>query len=211
MSGPTGLLLVTMEPQALSEEEFNDWYDMEHIPERIAVDGFQSAQRYVCVEGWPKYMAIYDLDDLDVLESPGYLASSRENTSPWSKRVVPRVQGQHRIEATQLYPGGVPTLTGDRRGRLCLIRFRGVPTDEIGKSVIAGLRRRFENLPGVAQLRVFRIENHGGTDYLAVVEERVPLTDHSLDPALFGDYAGTVDLVNVYSPYWRRSPLPGVM
>ena len=32
-----GLLLVMMEPPEEMEEEFNEWYDTEHIPEREAV------------------------------------------------------------------------------------------------------------------------------------------------------------------------------
>jgi len=52
-----GLLLVTMEPTAAMQEEFNDWYDQEHIPERIALPGFLSATRWVCLQGWPRYLA----------------------------------------------------------------------------------------------------------------------------------------------------------
>src|SRR3546814_3022829 len=51
-----GFLMVTMEPPAAIEEEFNDWYDTEHVPERAAVDGFETAQRYVCVDGFPRYI-----------------------------------------------------------------------------------------------------------------------------------------------------------
>ena len=32
-----GLLLATMEPMPGFEEEFNDWYDTEHVPERVGV------------------------------------------------------------------------------------------------------------------------------------------------------------------------------
>jgi len=37
------------------EEEFNAWYDSEHLPERLAIPGFRSAR-----EG--KYLATYELD-----------------------------------------------------------------------------------------------------------------------------------------------------
>ena len=55
-----GLLLVTMEPPASLEDEFNDWYDTEHFPQRRGLPGFESASRWVCIEGWPRWAALYD-------------------------------------------------------------------------------------------------------------------------------------------------------
>lgn len=209
MTESKGLLLVTMEPQALSEEEFNDWYDTEHVPERGAMPGFLSALRYVCIQGWPRYMALYDLVSLAALRSPEYLALSGDGFTPWSKRVLPRVQGQYRVEGSLIHPADAVTLPGPQRGRLALFRFRAAA--DAADPIVAGLRERFEGRPGVAQLRVFRVENHGGNDLIALVEQRSPLADLQLDPSLFAGWEGSVDMVNVYTPYWRRGSLPGVM
>ena len=46
-----GFLLVTMQPPPAFEEEFNAWYDTEHLPERPAVPGFETALRLVCIYG----------------------------------------------------------------------------------------------------------------------------------------------------------------
>ncbi len=54
MSEPFGLLLAMMEPPSNIEEEFADWYETEHVPEREAIEGFLSARRLVCLSGWPK-------------------------------------------------------------------------------------------------------------------------------------------------------------
>ena len=62
-----GLLLVTMEPPASLEDEFNDWYDTEHFPQRRGLPGFESASRWVCIEGWPRWAALYDLESVGVL------------------------------------------------------------------------------------------------------------------------------------------------
>src|SRR5215813_11634719 len=56
-----GFLLVTMEPPPAFEEEFNAWYDTEHLPERLALPGFETARRFVCISGHPRYLAMYDL------------------------------------------------------------------------------------------------------------------------------------------------------
>ena len=84
-----GLLLTQTEPPPAMEEEFNAWYDQEHLAERLAIPGFRSARRWVA-EGAPgegKYLATYELDSPAVLESPAYLARFR-NQTPWSRRCL---------------------------------------------------------------------------------------------------------------------------
>src|SRR5204862_501779 len=67
-----GLLLTMTEPPAAMDEEFNAWYDAEHIPERLSIPGFRSARRWVadCKPGEGKYLATYELDAPGVLSSP---------------------------------------------------------------------------------------------------------------------------------------------
>jgi hypothetical protein len=93
-----GMLLVQMQPPAAMEEEFHAWYDTEHIPEREAVPGFLTAVRFVCLRGWPRYMACYDLTSLDVLREQAYQAIGGQNLSIWSKRIISRVVGYERLE-----------------------------------------------------------------------------------------------------------------
>ncbi|MBT3941948.1 MAG: hypothetical protein HOC77_08595 [Chloroflexi bacterium] len=88
----TGLLLVMMDIDPEHEEDFNRWYDEEHVPERKAVPGFLTGRRYKAVEGGPKYLAIYEMDNPEVLESEAYKAVSGEGQSEWSKRVVGRAK-----------------------------------------------------------------------------------------------------------------------
>lgn len=97
-----GVLMVTMEPPASLEEEFNDWYDKEHFPQRRALPGFLDASRWVCVDGWPRWLAIYELVSLAALESDAYRAVSGANATPWSQRVLPRTVGRTRVAAVSL-------------------------------------------------------------------------------------------------------------
>jgi hypothetical protein len=84
-----GLLLTLTEPPPHMEEEFNAWYDDEHMAERLAIPGFRSARRWVAdvAPGAGKYLATYELDTPGVLESPEYLARFR-NQTPWSRRCL---------------------------------------------------------------------------------------------------------------------------
>src|SRR5262249_13340482 len=149
-----GLLFAAMEPSPGLEEEFQDWYDTEHFPERQGTKGFLTAARFVCLDGFPRYLAVYDLDDVAVLAGPEYAKIAGENYSRWTARVVPRVWGHYRAAASQIYPGGA--LLGERGScsRLAVWRFRQAPTSA-GEHVISGLRRIYEGQPETAQIRVF--------------------------------------------------------
>jgi len=68
--GPS-ILLSEMRPAPEWEERFNTWYDTEHIPVRMAIEGFTGAQRYRAVDD-ENYLVIYDMSSLDVLKTPAY-------------------------------------------------------------------------------------------------------------------------------------------
>jgi hypothetical protein len=192
-----GLLLVTMEPPPAREEEFNAWYDGEHLPERLAVPGFESARRYVCIDGFPRYLALYDLAAPEVLDSPGYLRVGGANSSPWTKRVTGNVRGYYRAPATQIYPGTALTGAG---ARLTLLRFRGLGA-EAERRILEGLRTCYEKRPETRQLRLFSAPGAGGLDFLGLVETRAPVPETTLDLPSFGGTADALDLVNTYAPY----------
>ena len=80
-----GLLLVMIEVDPAHEEEFNRWYNEEHFPERQACPGFLGARRFVAVEGEPKYLALYDLESPEVLQSAAY--QKIYPPSDWTKQV----------------------------------------------------------------------------------------------------------------------------
>ena len=86
-----GLPLATMEPPPAMEEEFQDWYDTEYFPERRDCEGFLTAGRYICLDGWPKYLALYDLADTNVLRGEAYAAIAVRKYSPWTHRIMAKV------------------------------------------------------------------------------------------------------------------------
>ena len=47
MAKPYGLLVAGFNYSNAAEDEFNDWYDTEHIPERERTRGFINAQRWL--------------------------------------------------------------------------------------------------------------------------------------------------------------------
>jgi hypothetical protein len=198
-----GLLLAMMEPPPAMEEEFQDWYDTEHLPERAGTKGFLTAHRFVCVDGWPRYLAMYDLQDVQVLHGPDYAKVAGAGYSPWTHRVVSRVSGQYRAEGVQLHPGQALFGAGGGVARVLLYRFRQVPTDLSGP-IEQGLRSLYESRPETAQVRVYVAKQPDGTDYLGIVELHGPVGDAAAGAAAFGAAGQYLDMFNVYVPYTRR-------
>jgi hypothetical protein len=198
-----GLLLAAMEPPANIEEEFQDWYDSEHFPERENCAGFETARRFVCVDGWPRYLAVYDLTDVDVLHGPAYGAIAITRYSPWTHRIMSKVWGQYRAEGVQVFPGGSLLGQSGPFSRLVLWRFRRVP-ETLESQLAEGLRKIYGEGPETAQVRLFRVPGADPTDYLGLVELRGPAGVPDL--ALLGNAALHVDLVNTYVPYARQAP-----
>jgi hypothetical protein len=200
-----GFLLVTMEPPLALEEEFNDWYDTEHLPERKAIDGFETAKRFVCVSGWPRYVALYDLRSVGVLDEPNYRRVSGEQFTPWSKRILKKVRGLWRAFGEQVYPGEALSGNGPR---MLLIRYRNAPPQS-EEAITEAVRTSFEGRQGIAQVRVMRSASDHGFDYLALIEASTPFQVGPC-PALQGQVGRNVDVVNEYATYWFRGALPGV-
>jgi hypothetical protein len=100
-----GILIAAMNIANAAEGEFHDWYDTEHLPERVACPGFIECQRWIGAADPKVSVAIYDLDTIDVLKSPGYQAIGGVNLSPWSKRVTSQVERLMRFEGDQVLPG----------------------------------------------------------------------------------------------------------
>src|SRR5262249_32664586 len=69
-----GMLLTSMDIDPEHEEDFNRWYDREHLEERVAIDGFLEARRYLAHQASPKYLFLYSTAALEVLDSPAYRA-----------------------------------------------------------------------------------------------------------------------------------------
>ena len=94
------------EPAAGMEEEFNAWYDTEHLAERLAITGFRSARRWVAdgAPGEGKYLATYELDAPYVLHSPEYLARF-EAATPWTRRCLEKCVVFKRWACEQVEPG----------------------------------------------------------------------------------------------------------
>jgi hypothetical protein len=163
-----GQLIAAMDFSNVAEDEFNDWYDLEHLPERQRVPGFLRCQRWIGAENARQSVATYDLDSLEVLQGEAYRAIGGENLSPWSKRVTARCQRLLRFEGEQILPGD--QIAPEGAGGLLLVAMTPAPEVETAFNAwydtehVPALAR----VPGVLSARRFRTGNTTGPKYVAL-------------------------------------------
>jgi hypothetical protein len=79
-----GVILVSMNIDPGYEEEFNDWYNLEHIPRLNRLAGVIAARRFHALEGNPRYVALYHVADTAIYATPGWMEA---NQTPWMLRM----------------------------------------------------------------------------------------------------------------------------
>ena len=105
-----GLLFSQMQPPPGWEEEFRDWYETEHIPARMGIDGFAQAVRYELTEGESdptRFLACHFLDDMAALQTPAYV-ELKEHPSAQTARMLENVSGFTRYICDELSDTGDP-------------------------------------------------------------------------------------------------------
>ena len=174
-----GLLGGGFDFSAADEEEFNAWYDTEHVPERLRIPGFINAVRWIGADEPTVSLALYDLESLDVLRKPEYHAVSPQNFSPWAQRLLVRkCRRILRFNAEQI--GTRKIAPDDAKGLL-------VFTTNVDPQVEAEFNEwydaehipRLAALPGVLMARRFRtagpsIAGSGERKYIATYHLATP-------------------------------------
>jgi hypothetical protein len=104
-NGVPGVLLVLNDVVAGYEEEFNRWYQEQHVPERLALPGFKTARRYHAVDGQPAYMAVYECDSIEVFASEAY-RERLANPTDWTRKIMPGFRNMLRSACRETWSMG---------------------------------------------------------------------------------------------------------
>jgi len=164
-----GLLAVWMDPgQGINEDEFNEWYNKEHVPERLGIQGVLSANRFSSLQGIPRYIALYELTSIDVLSSDDYL-SVRRAVTPWTRRIGRNLERNLRYEYELLETIGPQS--AEPSPYLMLARYN------LGGEKLPGSSTESDaaqlSLPGIGRVRHYWTPS-GEPKYLSVFEMEDP-------------------------------------
>jgi hypothetical protein len=185
-----GLIVARMDPPPELEEEFNAWYESEHLRERLRVPGFVTARRFVR-DSAPRYVACYDLESLSVLQSDDYRAVSGDHRSPWTARMLRKTRLFSRRVYDQVFPGGQATPTDHGFAVLRTVRGDRAPLERHAAEAA--------KWPGVcARLFIGRVPADAEGEWLlfysaanAEAAQRCAAADLGGDVLSFGPYSST--------------------
>jgi hypothetical protein len=90
------ILMVAINVDELVEQDFNSWYDEEHIPNLSSVPGVLSARRFKSTGGTHDYVALYHLESEGVTYSEAW---SEAINTPWSSKIRPHFKDHIRLLA----------------------------------------------------------------------------------------------------------------
>ena len=173
-----GLMMVFADVPADVEDEFNRWYDEEHIPERLSIPGVLSAARYMALEGGPKHLACYELTEPEAWETDEW-QKFLINPTEWSKRMSPSVVGETYIRNIYrlIYPDPVPEETAQAgMAPVLLVGRMSVPPDleaRFNQAYNAERLPECYSIPGYIRARRFEAVM-GDPKYITVHEMQTP-------------------------------------
>jgi hypothetical protein len=68
------------------QDAFDRWYEDEHVPEVLARPGWERAHRYVCLDGGPRDLVVYDLGE-EALDPAGTPSEAAFRSYPEDHRI----------------------------------------------------------------------------------------------------------------------------
>jgi hypothetical protein len=90
-----GMLLPVIDFAGMAEDEFNDWYDLKHIPERLRVPGIVRCERWIGTDRQKiSVLALYWLASAEIPNSHAWKAAAN---TPWTERMRPHFRNHLRI------------------------------------------------------------------------------------------------------------------
>jgi hypothetical protein len=94
------LMMTDVAPEI--ELDYHHWYNEVHLPELLALPGVRAARRFRLMGEGIRFMAAYELDDVDVVNSAAYLAwrTNSPSTALWAQRF----RRQERRIYEQIFP-----------------------------------------------------------------------------------------------------------
>ncbi len=90
MAAQPGVLAIFNDCRAGREEEFEAWFQGEHLLERLAVPGFLFGRRHQAISGSSGYFNFYLVELPDVLTSNPYL-ERLDNPTPMTRKVMSEI------------------------------------------------------------------------------------------------------------------------
>ena len=89
-----------------AKDDFYEWHNREHMPERVGIPGFRRGRRFVAISGAPEFFNLYEADSPETLSGQDYLNRLNAPTA-WTQRVIPSFRNVARSICRVAFTNGV--------------------------------------------------------------------------------------------------------
>jgi hypothetical protein len=101
-----GVVAIWHDLAPAARDDFYEWHNREHMPERVGIPGFRRGRRYVAISGTPEFFNLYEADSPETLAGQDYLNRLNSPTA-WTQRVVPSFRNVARSICRVAFTNGV--------------------------------------------------------------------------------------------------------
>ena len=113
-----------------TEEQWNNFYNLNKLPALISVTGIQTSQRFKAVgSGYPIYLAIHSIDSAEVLAGEEYHKKGGGNFAQWQKYITDWHRNLHKGIDQAPAIGAEEYLLSSENGPESLIKIGLIPQE----------------------------------------------------------------------------------
>jgi len=132
----TGVVAIWHDLLPEAKDDFYQWHNREHMPERVGIPGFRRGRRYVAISGTPEFFNLYEADTPEVLGGKDYLDRLNAPTE-WTRRVVPSFRNVARSICRVAFTSGVGS-----GGVILTLRFDVGAAEGAGAAAVESLTKQ---------------------------------------------------------------------
>jgi hypothetical protein len=154
-----GVIAIWQDLVPEAKQEYREWHNRQHVPERLSIPGFRRARRFVAVRGSPEFYTLYEADTPETVRGKAYLDRLNAPTE-WTRRIMPAFRNMARSVCRVAYSEGV-----GEGGFIVTCRFALPPAKE--SETILEIREQLLppicDLPGVAGVHLCLADESAST------------------------------------------------
>jgi hypothetical protein len=101
-----GVIAIWQDLTPEARQDYYEWHNRQHVPERLSIPGFRRARRFIAVSGGPEFYTLYEADSHGDVSGKAYIDKLNAPTE-WTRRIMPAFRNMARAVCRVAYSGGV--------------------------------------------------------------------------------------------------------
>ena len=101
-----GVIAIWQDLAPEARQDYYEWHNRQHVPERLSIPGFRRARRFIAVSGGPEFYTLYEADTPEDVSGQAYLERLNAPTE-WTRRIMPAFRNMARSVCRVAYSAGI--------------------------------------------------------------------------------------------------------